>query len=31
MNNDLKIDIVYLWVDGNDAKWQEEKEEWQTR
>lgn len=31
MNKDLKIDLVYLWVNGNDTKWQEEKEEWQTR
>ena len=31
MNKNLKIDLVYLWVDGNDAKWQEEKEEWQAR
>ena len=31
MNKDFKIDLVYLWVNGNDTKWQEEKEEWQTR
>lgn len=31
MKKDLKIDLVYLWVDGNDAKLQEEKEEWQAR
>ncbi len=30
-NNNLKIDLVYLWVDGNDPKWQAEKEEWQLR
>ena len=23
-----KIDIVYLWVDGNDKKWQQEKNKW---
>ena len=22
------IDIVYLWVDGNDKKWQKEKDKW---
>ncbi|MBQ7126229.1 Stealth CR1 domain-containing protein [bacterium] len=25
---DIKIDLVYLWVDGNDKKWQEEKITW---
>ena len=25
MENNEKIDIVVLWVDGNDKKWQEEK------
>lgn len=24
-NKDLKIDLVYTWVDGNDADWQERK------
>ncbi len=23
-----KIDLVYMWVDGNDPKWQQEKEKW---
>jgi len=27
----MKIDLVYLWVDGNDPKWQEEKEKWQEK
>lgn len=25
----MKIDLVYLWVDGNDIKWQKEKQKWQ--
>ncbi|MDL2296004.1 Stealth CR1 domain-containing protein [Lachnospiraceae bacterium OttesenSCG-928-E19] len=25
-----KIDLVYLWVDGNDQKWQLEKTKWQN-
>lgn len=25
MNNDYKIDFVITWVDGNDEKWQQEK------
>ena len=25
------IDLVYLWVDGNDAKWQQEKLYWQKQ
>ena len=24
----MKIDVVYLWVDGNDKKWQQEKNKW---
>ena len=24
----MKIDIVYLWVDGNDKKWRQEKNKW---
>ena len=24
----LKIDLVYTWVNGNDVKWQKEKEKW---
>lgn len=31
MKKDFEIDLVYLWVNGNDQKWLEEKEEWQTR
>ena len=31
MGNDFEIDLVYLWVDGNDIKWQAEKEEWQEK
>lgn len=31
MKKDLKIDLVYLWVNGNDPKWQEEKEYWQKK
>jgi hypothetical protein len=23
-----KIDVVYLWVDGSDKKWQAEKNKW---
>ena len=23
-----KIDLVYMWVDGNDKKWQESKNYW---
>ena len=22
---DFSVDLVYLWVDGNDKKWQEKK------
>jgi len=25
------IDLVYLWVDGNDEKWQSEKKYWQNK
>ena len=25
---ELKIDLVYLWVDGNDENWRKEKEKW---
>ena len=25
---DLKIDLVYLWVDGNDKEWQEKRNYW---
>ena len=25
------VDLVYLWVDGNDPKWQEEKNDWMRR
>lgn len=31
MKKDFEIDLVYLWVNGNDPKWQEEKEAWQTK
>lgn len=31
MKDDLKIDLVYLWVDGNDPKWLEEKEIWREK
>ena len=27
----LKIDLVYLWVNGNDEKWQKEKLKWQQK
>lgn len=27
----MKIDVVYLWVDGNDKKWQKEKNKWLKR
>ena len=26
-----KIDLVYLWVDDNDPKWQEKKSLWQQK
>lgn len=26
-----KIDLVYTWVDGNDAAWQQSKQEWLAR
>ena len=26
---EYKIDLVYLWVDGNDKKWQEDKRYWE--
>ncbi len=25
---DIKIDLVYLWVDGGDKKWAQQKDEW---
>ena len=25
---DMKIDIVYLWVDDSDKKWRAEKNKW---
>ncbi|MBR6722254.1 Stealth CR1 domain-containing protein [bacterium] len=25
------IDLVYLWVDGNDVEWQKEKQKWQEK
>lgn len=28
MNQDMKIDIVYLWVDDTDKKWRTEKDKW---
>lgn len=28
MQNDMKIDIVYLWVDDTDTKWRTEKDKW---
>lgn len=28
MQNDMKIDIVYLWVDDTDTKWRAEKDKW---
>lgn len=28
MENDIEIDFVVLWVDGNDLKWQQKKEYW---
>ncbi len=28
MQNDMKIDLVYLWVDDTDAKWRAEKDKW---
>lgn len=30
-NMDKKIDLVYLWVDGNDKKWREAKKYWQEK
>ena len=24
----MKIDLVYLWVDGGDKKWRAEKDKW---
>lgn len=27
----LKIDLVYLWVDGNDIEWKKQKNEWAER
>lgn len=31
MSIDFKIDLVYLWVDGNDKNWQKSKIEWQEK
>lgn len=31
INFSYPIDLVYLWVDGNDYKWKEKKEYWQQR
>lgn len=31
MKTDLKIDLVYLWVNGNDPQWIQDKETWQTK
>ena len=28
MTPDMKIDIVYLWVDDNDKKWRAQKDKW---
>ncbi|MBR2412662.1 MAG: Stealth CR1 domain-containing protein [Alphaproteobacteria bacterium] len=28
MNDDMKIDIVYLWVDDTDKKWRAQKDKW---
>lgn len=28
MNQNMKIDIVYLWVDDSDTKWRTEKDKW---
>lgn len=28
---ELKIDLVYLWVNGNDEQWQKEKLNWQKK
>ncbi len=28
MQNDMKIDLVYLWVDDTDTKWRAEKDKW---
>lgn len=28
MNDNMKIDLVYLWVDGSDKKWRAEKDKW---
>lgn len=28
MNQNMKIDIVYLWVDDTDKKWRAEKDKW---
>lgn len=27
---EIKIDLVYLWLDGNDKKWRAEKDKWQS-
>lgn len=31
MNKDKKIDLVYLWVDGNDKAWQKERTTWANK
>ena len=28
MNQDMKIDLVYLWVDGGDLDWRSQKDKW---
>ena len=30
-DKDYPIDLVYLWVNGNDKNWQKEKEFWQKQ
>ena len=31
MNNNEKIDFVIIWVDGNDPKWQKEKNKYDPK
>lgn len=30
-NSDFPVDLVYLWVDGNDPDWQKEKKYWEAK
>ena len=31
INYDYPVDLVYLWVDGNDPEWKQKKEYWQEQ